>query len=358
MKAIAVIPGKKDTVSLIDVETPAIKYGQVLVRNIRSGVCATDREINDGLYGQAPSGLDYLVLGHESHGVVEKVAKGVNSLKPGDHVVRAVRRPCDSCLPCISGSNDLCTSGGFIESGIKELSGCMSEYWVDTEQFLYKIPQEQKDVAVLLEPLSVVEKALRLSVKFREGQYWHPKTSMVIGAGPIGLLQAMLCRNRNMETYVIARSPGGNRKSQLVESIGAHYLSTKETPFHDIQVQIGKVDLIVEASGDSRMAFDSMHALANNGVLCLTSITGGQARHDVASDKLNLDIVLGNKLIFGTVNANWRDYAAGVTDLRRFMDRWPDVLPSLFTKRIALSDFRDAFASDSKDIKATIEFSY
>lgn len=354
MKAIAVIPGEKCSVHLRDIPVPEID-DKILVRSIRAGVCATDREINEGLYGKTPAGIDYLVLGHESCGVIEKIGSNISGFRKGQHVVRAVRRPCNDCTNCKTGSNDLCSSGNFIESGIKELNGCMAEYFKDEPKYLIKIPEELKDISVLLEPLSVIEKAFRRALEFQRNFNWKPKNALVIGAGPIGILQSMLLLERGTNVYVLARSPPGNLKSQIITSIGANYISTSNVPLDNLILETGKLDFIVEASGDSKMAFEAMKLIDNNGILCLTSVTGGNKTVNVPSDKINLDFVLGNKILFGTVNANIVDYHNGVKDLEKFMNLWPTELYSMITRRVKLQDYKSAFESLKDDIKTTIE---
>ncbi len=357
MQAIAVIPGQKNSAHLREVPIPEIDDNEVLIRSIRAGVCATDREIHEGLYGTAQKGKEHLILGHESSGVIEKVGKNVSGLHPGQHVVRTVRRPCSSCDNCHFDLNDMCSTGNFIESGIKELDGCMAEYFKDQSQYIIPIPAELKEVSVFLEPLSVAEKAFRQAGELQRRLVWEPRTALVMGAGPIGLLHAMLLREQEMDVYVLARSPPGNVKSQLVEKMGAQYLSASSTSLEQVTDTIGKVDFVVEASGDSRLAFQAMRLVGNNGVVCLTSITGGNKEITIPSDRINLDYVLGNKLVFGTVNANIVDYYNGVKSLGRFMERWPEILPRMITRGIHLAQYEQALQLSSEDIKVTIEIS-
>ncbi len=355
MKAVAVIPGKKDSAHLREVPIPRINDSELLIRSINCGICNTDREINDGLYGTAPQGSNYLIMGHESFGIVEEVGRHVSGIQKGQYVVRSVRRSCGDCPNCLAGANDMCTTGRFIESGIKELHGCMAEYFKDTHAYLIHIPQELADVAVLLEPLSVVEKAYRQAKQIQQRMVWKPKNALIIGAGSIGILQAMLLREQDLDVYVAARSKPGNLKSRLIQKIGAEYVSTLVTSLDELVSKTGRFDYILEASGDSSMVFQAMDKVANNGVLCITSITGGNKQYALPCDKLNLEYVLGNKILFGSVNANKRDYQNGVKSLIRFMERWPDVLPSMFTRRLPLAEYDKALKASSDDIKTVIE---
>lgn len=358
MKAISIIPGIKNSVHLRDVPIPNIADSEILIHSLYAGICGTDREINQGFYGQAPKSVDYLILGHESFGVIEKVGKNVSNFVKGQYVVRAVRRSCNHCANCLNGANDLCATGDFVESGIKELHGCMAEYFKDSPNYLIPIPKEFANVAVLLEPLSVVEKVLRHANYIQTRVQWKPQKAMIIGAGPIGILQAMLFIKEHMDVYVIARSSYGNLKSRLVESIGAKYISTDGTTLENILLNIGRMDFVVDASGDSKIAFEAMNGLNNNGVLCLTSITGGNRNTLIPSDKINLDLVLGNKLVFGSVNANIIDYINGVKTLGIFMNLWPKTINAMFTRKISLDQYNLAFVPIKDDIKTIIDMSY
>ncbi|MBI2666997.1 glucose 1-dehydrogenase [Candidatus Woesearchaeota archaeon] len=355
MKAITVIPGEKYSADLRDVPIPSINENEVLIRSTQVGICGTDREIHEGLYGTAPKNEQYLILGHESSGVVAKVGKNVSGISIGQRVVRLVRRPCSGCENCNTGMNDMCSTGNFIESGIKELHGSMAEYFKDQSEYLISIPHELCEVSVLLEPLSVVEKAYRQAKEIQQRLSWKPKKALIMGAGPIGILQAMLLRDSGLDVSVVARSLPGNRKSKIIEKIGAQYLSTSLYSLDAILKSVGKVDFVVEASGDSQLAFDAMSAIGNNGVVCLTSITGGEKEITIPADKINLDYVLGNKVAFGTVNANQRDYVQGVRSLERFMNQWPEVLPDMITRRFPLVQFEQAFQLMSDDIKVILK---
>ncbi len=330
---------------------------EVLVKSVYCGICGTDREIHEGLYGTAPKGLDYLIMGHESFGVVEKVGKYVSAFEKGDYVVRSVRRSCDECVPCLNGANDMCTTGKSVESGIGGLHGCMAEYFKDTPEYLFQIPYELKEVAVLLEPLSVVEKAYRRAEEIQENIMWDPEKAMVIGAGSIGLLQAMILKELDIDIYVVARSKPGNLKSQLVEQIGATYVSTSETTLDELASEVGKFDYILEASGDSKMVFEAWEQLAANGILCMSSITGGKRKESIDVNKLVFDSVLGNKLLFGSVNSNRLDYTNGIRSLERFLQLSPDVLPAFFTRRLSIDQYEQALETVSGDIKTVLEIS-
>lgn len=352
MRAIAVYPGQKDSVHLREADNPEIDDNEVLVRTIYAGVCGTDLEINEGLYGTAPRGSDYLIAGHESLGIIERVGRNVTNLSEGEYVARTVRRPCSDCTSCNAGSNDMCSTGNFTEVGIAGIHGVMAEYFKDLPNYLVRIPRQFKDIGVLLEPLSVVEKGTRRAFEIQKGFFWNLERALVIGAGPIGILQAMILRSEEIETYVLARSERGNNKSRLIEEIGAKYISANEYYINPTE----RFDFIVEASGDSEMAFQAMELLRANGILCLTSVTGGKKEIIVPADKINLGYVLGNKSMFGTVNANIQDYEQGVEKLKMFERKWPGLTKRLITRKIPVSRFKEGFVKGREDIKTVIEF--
>ncbi len=368
MRAIAVYPGKAGTAHLREVDKTAISDSEILMRSLCAGICGTDLEINQGLYGTAPEGCDYLIMGHESIGVVEEIGDKVENLygtwifpklAVGDYVVRTVRRPCGKCDNCSQRMNDACSTGYYTESGIKGIHGVMADYYKDSPEYLVLVPPEHKDVAVLLEPLSVVMKATRLAFRIhndKSREQMKNRKSLVIGAGPIGLLEAMILRSLNMETYVVARSPKGNVKSGIVEEIGGTYISSSEEPLNDLRKRVGGFDFIFEASGSSDMAFQAMRSLGMNGILCLTSITGGNKYKNVPADKMNLDFVLGNKCVFGTVNANYEDYSDGIKFFEMFEKHWPGLAGKLITKRLPVERFKEGFEKSREDIKTVIDF--
>lgn len=357
MKAIATTPLMKDSYSLIETDKLIINENEVLVKVIQAGVCRTDLEIIRGLYGEAPQGYDYLIMGHESIGEVVNKGNKVTSLEIGDLVVRTVRRPCyEGCLNCRNDQNDMCLTGNYTEVGIKGIHGIMSEYYNEEPHWLIKVPKRHKDVGVLLEPLSFVEKVIRQITKAQERMYWDLQSAAVFGSGPIGILTAMTLRSMGVETVVLAKSHYGNVKSRLVEETGASYFSTQEHKINELVREIGKRDLVVEATGDSQMILEGLKFLNTNGVLSLTSITGDCQPASVDISKINLDLVLKNNLIVGVVNANRQDYLKGVKRFDDFENNWPGLTPKLLTRQTGLADYKDAFKKTSDDIKSVIEF--
>ncbi|HKS76571.1 MAG TPA: glucose 1-dehydrogenase [Terriglobales bacterium] len=348
MKAVSVFPGKPGSVHLAELPKPSVEEipdGRgVLVKVLRVGVDGTDKEINAAEYGAPPSGYDFLVLGHESFGRVEAIGPNVTEVKPGDYVVATVRRPGKSIYDII-GTNDMTTDDVYFERGINLRHGYLTEHYVDDAEYIVKVPQGLKEVGVLLEPFTVVEKGIAQAYEIqRRLRVWRPRKVAVMGAGTIGLLATLALRLRGLHVTTFALAPKPNKNAQLVEDLGARYLSTKEISIKDGSAQYGPFDLIFEATGASSVVFDSMRALAKNGVLVLSSVTGGDRMIQVPADKINLEFVLGNKVMVGTVNANREYFEAGVRDMAQAESEYPGWLPRLLTDPVdGLQNYEELF---------------
>src|SRR5258707_5304695 len=300
MKAISVFPGKPNSVHVADWPKPSLDQvpnGRgVLVKVLRVGVDGTDKEINAAEYGQAPEGYDFLVIGHEGFGQVEAVGPNVTEVEPGDYVVATVRRPGSSIYDLI-GTNDMTTDDTYFERGINLRHGYMSEYYVDDAEFIVKIPQGLKEVGVLLEPMTVVEKGIAQAYEIqRRLRVWRPRRAAVMGAGTIGLLATLALRLKGLQVTTFGKTPKPYLNSDLIDAIGATYQSTDELSILEGAKKYGPFDIIFEATGFSPVVFDSMQALGKNGVLVLSSVTGGDRKIEVPADKINLEFVLGNKV--------------------------------------------------------------
>ncbi len=348
MKAIAVKPGTSDSVHLAELPTPSVNEvpnGRgVLVRVLRVGVDGTDKEINAAEYGQSPPGYDFLIIGHESFGQVEAIGANVTELKPGDYVVATVRRPGTSIYDLI-GTNDMTTDDTYFERGINLRHGYMSEYYVDDAQFIVKVPQGLKEVGVLLEPTTVVEKGIAQAYEIqRRLRVWRPLRAAVMGAGTIGLLATLALRLRGLQVTTFGKTRKPYLNSDLIEAIGARYQSTEDLSIFEGAKKHGPFDIIFEATGFSPVVFDSMQALGKNGVLVLSSVTGGDRRVEVPADKINLEFVLGNKVMVGTVNANREYFEMGVKDLAQAEAEYPGWLNRLLTHPVkGLGNYRELF---------------
>ncbi|HEV8672836.1 MAG TPA: glucose 1-dehydrogenase [Methylomirabilota bacterium] len=348
MKAIAVLPGKPNSVHLAELPKPSldeIPDGRgVLVKVLRVGVDGTDREINAAEYGTAPPGYDFLVLGHESFGRVEAVGRQVTELAAGDYVVATVRRPGASLYDRI-GLSDMTTDDVYFERGISLRHGFLTEYYVDDAEYIVKVPPVLREVGVLLEPCTVVEKGIHQAYEIqRRLRVWRPRRAAVLGAGTIGLLATLVLRLRGLEvtTFGLDRKP--YRNAELVEALGARYESTADVPVLDAAQKYGPFDLMFEATGFSPLVFESMQALGKNGVLVLSSVTGGSRRVEVPADRINLEFVLGNKVMVGTVNANREYFETGARDLAVAEAEYPGWLRRLLTHPVkGLDRYRELF---------------
>ena len=348
MKAVSVFPGKPNSVHVAELPKPSLDQvpdGRgVLVKVLRVGVDGTDKEINAAEYGAAPPGYDFLVIGHEGFGRVEAVGPNVTELKPGDYVVATVRRPGKSIYDLI-GTNDMTTDDTYYERGINLRHGYLTEYYIDDAEFIVKVPQGLKQVGVLLEPTTVVEKGIYQAYEIqRRLKVWRPRKAAVMGAGTIGLLATLVLRLRGLDVTTFARTPKPYLNADLIEELGARYVPTNKTPIKEAAEMHGPFDLILEATGNSGVVFDSMQALAKNGVLVLTSVTGGDRKIEIPADRINLDFVLGNKVMVGSVNANREYFELGVRDLSQAELEYPGWLGKLLTDPVqGLENYPELF---------------
>jgi glucose 1-dehydrogenase len=367
MRAVGVLPAKRE-VRMVEHAIPQVASDmQVKVRSLDVGICGTDKEICTFVYGSPPAGDDYLVLGHESLGQIVEVGAGVSGLKPGDLVVPSVRRPCphEGCLPCRADLQDFCSTGDFTERGIKMTHGFMTEYYVEEEKYLNFVPQELRDVAVLVEPLTVAEKALAQIWRVQERFPWvNPATSnqgrghglraVVLGAGPVGILGAMAFLANGFDTYVYSRSPAPNPKADVVEAIGAKYISSKQQTVEQLAEQVGNIDVVYEAVGTAPVSFDVLRALGLNGIFVFTGIPAPKPAIGVEADILMRNLVLKNQVIVGTVNADRAAFQAAIRDLDIFIQRWPDPLRAVITGRYDITHFEELLLGGRSGIKNVI----
>ena len=335
MKALAVHPGTPDSAHVRDVVEPSVTDvpdGRgVLVRTLKVGVDATDAEINAALYGNAPPGQDFLVLGHEVFGVVEQVGPEVTHVRPGDYCTCTVRRPGSTLYDKI-GRNDITSDETYYERGINLLHGFLTERFVDDAEFIVKVPVGLAHLGVLSEPASVCAKGIEQAYLAQSRlQVWEPRIAFVTGAGQIGLLTAMMLRLRGLRVFVLARTSNPGLKEEIAAAYGAEYVSTQQTSIHDLARQVGRPDLIVEATGSSAIAFECMQVLNLNGALVWTSVTGGKRTCEVPADQINLEWVLGNKLLVGTVNGNRGHFEKGLADLALAEVMYPGVTERILT---------------------------
>ena len=318
MKAGVVTPGKKDSARLIEIDMPVISSGQTLIRMLELGIDGTDIEINRGEYGEAPSGRDFIVLGHEAVGLIEN--PGTTKLDKGDLVVPLVRRP-DGCANCRNGQPDMCLEGSYRECGIRGAHGFLREYLVEEPDFLVRVPKELRNIAVLTEPASIATKGIEQVIEFHNRNVNPIEVALVLGAGPLGLLSTALLRLQDFNTYVLDIVPRSSPKVHLIETIGATYLDGRESVVTALPQKLGNLDLIVEATGNSTVAFQAMSALGVNGILCLMGVSTGEKHLEICADCLNMQMVLGNKMVIGTVSSNRGHFERSIDLLVRIEER-------------------------------------
>jgi threonine dehydrogenase-like Zn-dependent dehydrogenase len=344
VRALTVLPGTPGSARLDDVAEPDPGEGSVVVQVDAVGVCGTDREIVSGAYGEAPPGEQRLVLGHESLGHVVEAPSGAG-LQAGDPVVAIVRRPDPvPCANCAAGEWDMCRNGRYTEHGIKGLHGFARERYRAAPDALVPVDRSLGGLGVLLEPASVVAKAWEQVERIGQRAVWQPERVLVTGAGPVGLLAALLGVQRGLSVTVVDLSTDGP-KPELVRALGATYTSTPVADLHE------DVDVVIECTGAPPVIAAVLDATGPNGVVCLAGVSGSGRRISVDLGSLNRDWVLENDVVVGSVNANRRHYEAAAQALARADAAW---LGRLITRRVPLEDFSSALAVQPDDVKVVL----
>ncbi|HEU4661202.1 MAG TPA: glucose 1-dehydrogenase [Pseudolabrys sp.] len=346
MRALTVQPGVANSIQLTDVPPPPEADGALLVRAVALGICGTDHEIISGEYGWAPSHQQRLILGHESLGRIEEAPAGSGFVR-GDLVVGIVRRPDPvPCQACAVGEWDMCRNGLYTERGIKERNGYGAEYFRLEPEFAVKVDPALGLLAVLLEPTSIVAKAWdhieRIGQRTRS---WRPRTLLVTGAGPVGLLAALLGKQRGLEIHVLDRNKTGP-KPDLVRALGATYYTGSLRDLH--------TDIVMECTGASEVILEVIERAGPAGIVCLAGVSSGGHKLSVDVGSGNRDMVLENNAVFGSVNANRRHYELAAEALARADKSW---LGKLITRRVPLSRWHEAFKRQPGDIKVLVDFS-
>jgi threonine dehydrogenase-like Zn-dependent dehydrogenase len=348
MKAIGIAPRKAHAARLLTVPRPRlddIGGGRgVLVKVLQVGVDGSDKDLYLGGCEAAPAGEDWLIPGHESLGRVVEVGPNVTGLEPGAYVVATVCRPGTSLHDRI-GEPDMSSDAVRLRRGLSLLHGFLAEYYVEDADYLVPVPARLREVAVLAEPMSIVQKGLWQAYEIQHRlKVWRPRQAAVLGAGSIGLLAALALRLRGLDVTALARTPKPNLNATLLETIGVRYESTREVPVADAASRFGPFDLVFEATGFSPLIFEAAQALAGNGVLILTSLTAGTRKTEVESDRLNRELVLGNKVMFGTVDAGRDHFEMALADFARAEMTWPGWLARLLTHPVrGLERYADLF---------------
>jgi len=366
VKAIVIVPGTT-TLRLAERPAPSISTpDEVKLQVVRVGICGTDREEAAGGRARAPDGQQDLVIGHEMFGRVEEVGKNVTRVKPGDYAVFSVRRGCGRCLPCAMNRSDMCRSGEFRERGIWGLDGFQAEYALDREQYVVRVPPELESVGVLTEPLAVAAKAIHEAVRLQETRlpdapatpnWLFGRRCLVAGLGPIGLLAAMALRLRQAEVYGMDIVDAESARPQWLVQIGGRYVDGRQVSPERVEAVLGPMDLIFEATGVPRLAFNLLDALAFNGVCVLTGIPGGDRPVEIAGAELLRQLVLKNQVMVGSVNDAPAHFQMAVEDLALARQRWGDHGVRLITHRHPYTEFEAALRRHPADeIKSVIEW--
>ncbi|MEU4797960.1 glucose 1-dehydrogenase [Streptomyces sp. NPDC023327] len=346
MRAVTVRPSTADSLEVRDMPEPVPGEGELLVDGLAAGVCGTDKEIVAGEYGAAPPGEDRLILGHESLGRVREAPAG-SGFTAGDLVVGVVRRPDPQpCGACARGEFDMCRNGRYTERGIKERHGYASRSWTVECDYAVRLDPGLETVGVLLEPTTVVAKAWEQVERVGGRSWFQPRRALVTGAGPIGLLAALLGVQRGLDVHVLDQVTEGP-KPELVADLGATYHSE----------DIGRVtdairpDVVIEATGVGSLVFEAMAGTATYGVVCLTGVSPTGRRLSVDAGSLNRDLVLENDVVVGSVNANLRHYHQGAKALTKADRGW---LERMITRRVPLERAAEAFIPQDDDIKVVL----
>jgi threonine dehydrogenase-like Zn-dependent dehydrogenase len=346
MRALTVLPGVPNSLRLDEVPAPPLSEGSILARAVALGICATDREIVAGHYGAAPKGQERLILGHESLGWVEEAPRG-SGFAPGDLIVGFVRHPDPvPCPACAAGEWDMCRNGLYTEHGIKARNGFGAEYFRIEPEFAIKLDPMLGELGVLLEPTSVVAKAWdHIDGIGRRSRSWTPQTVLITGAGPVGLLAALIGIQRGLDVHVLDHNVTGP-KPELARGVGATYHSVEITKFPL------KPDILIECTGAVPVIAGALGQVAPSGILCLAGVTapGNWAEIDIGA--LNRTMVLNNQVIFGSVNANRAHYEMAAQALTKADKDW---LRRLITRRVPLDRWKEALERRHGEIKVIID---
>jgi threonine dehydrogenase-like Zn-dependent dehydrogenase len=342
--ALVAEPGRADTTRIEGVRGVEAREGEVLVRTLEVGVCGTDREISEGHFGVPPQDERLLVLGHEALAVVERDGYGFTR---GQLVTATVRRSCGRCIACAEGSPDSCLTGDYSERGITRLHGYARELVAEDPTQLVAIPSLLGRLGVLAEPTSICERALRHARTIGGRQPWQLQRALVIGAGAVGLLVTYLLRLADVEVWMASLEP----ENELVELSGASYVTTQGNDLSEL----GTFDLVVEAAGNAELMAQTLGRLRRSGVACILGIDPRERPVEIDGRVLGVDLILENRVLFGSVNAQRQDWLAAVADLDRARDRWPEALEQFVQLRVPLDRFAQAF--EHRGGKATLVLS-
>ena len=368
MKAIAVVPHTSN-LSLIDRQEPQVSApDEIKLRVLRVGICGTDRDEATGGSAKAPPGKEKLVLGHEMFGQVVEVGEAVTRVQAGDYAVFTVRRGCGKCLPCGMNRSDMCRTGDYRERGILGLDGFQTEFVVDTEQYVVRVPPGLEPIGVLTEPLSIVEKAIHQILEVQEARLpdsaaqidrLHNRRCLVAGLGPIGLLAAMVLRLHGAQVYGLDIVDEGSARPRWFKHIGGKYIDGREVKTKNLDEKVGPMDLLFEAAGVAKLEFNLLDALDLNGAYVLTGVPRGDHPLEIPGADLIRHLVLKNQVMLGSVNAARTHFQLAVDDLQHAQRVWGKHIENLITHRFAPDDYKTAFHHHpSEEIKGVVEWDH
>jgi len=366
VKAIAIVPGTAGS-RLVERAEPSITtQNEIKIRIIRVGICGTDREEVSGGRADAPDGQKELVIGHEMFGQVVDAGSSVTRVKTGDYAVFTVRRGCGECASCLMSRPDMCQTGKYRERGIRGLDGYQTEFVVDHEQYIVQVPPQLEALGVLMEPLSVVEKAIDEALQVQivrcpeaavTPDWLHGRRCLVAGLGPVGLLAAMVLRLRGGEVYGLDVVDANTARPKWLDGIGGCYIDGRQVPANQVEKKIGGMDFILDATGIARLEFNLLDALALNGIYVLTGIPGGDRPLQIPGAELIRQLVLDNQVMLGSVNAARGHFQMGADDLAQAHLLWGPQIAGLITNRHSPDQFAGLNDQHQPDaIKEVIEW--
>jgi threonine dehydrogenase-like Zn-dependent dehydrogenase len=363
VKAIALVPGTK-TLRVVERPEPEVTApDEIKVKVLRVGICGTDREEASGGRADAPPGKKELIIGHEMFGRVVQVGSSVRSVGTGDYAVFSVRRGCSRCPACAIHRSDMCYTGDYTERGIKGQDGYQTEYVVDREPYVVKIPEDVAPVGVLAEPTSVVEKAIDEAVAIQTARlpdvedpssWLKDKRALVAGIGTIGLLGIFALRLRGAEVMALGREDADTLRPSLLTRIGAKYIDERQVRPDRLEEHFGQIDLILEATGAARLEFDLLSALGINGLYVLTGIPGADRPINIEAAALMRKLVLKNQVMVGSVNESQKHFQMAVQDLKKARETWGNAIDQMITHQFPYQQFEEALALRSKDEIKTV----
>jgi threonine dehydrogenase-like Zn-dependent dehydrogenase len=331
MQALLTTPGTPHSTHVADI--PASTGGGVLLRVLEVGVCGTDREISEGIFGVPPADEHELVLGHELLAVVDRDGDGFSR---GQLVTATVRRSCGHCLACAEAAPDSCLTGDYSERGITRLNGFARELVVEDPAQLIGLPDSLGRLGVLAEPTSICARAIRHARAIGGREPWELQRALVLGAGAVGMLSTLVLRLQGVEVWTASLEDS----NALVDAVGARYVRMEDAPL----AELGGFDLVIEAAGNAQLMADTLGLLRRSGVACLLGIDPRSQQVQIDGRTLALDTILENRVLFGSVNAQRQDWLAAVDALDEARVRWPGVLEQFIGLRVPLDRFAEAFA--------------